>query len=367
MNRHRRHWAVRTDRYNKPLLYQELNAGRLRQGWGYEGSQDLRLIQAEISKGGVWQERLTKEQNDARPNLRMLSESNDSIQLGDWLLLPNLPEDGNFLFAEVSGQYYYQPLALTKDCDVNNLGQDYGHVLPVRLITKNGINNYANSVDARIRSTLRTSMRMWNIDGYQDAIEELVTDYHRDGNDLSAAISGEARLHRAWDIAISHATQALREKLGAELDTRFQAAEWEEPIRTVLSKLYPGSEIRWVAGPKERGADVIVQIPNHFGGLPWLILVQVKNYTGKLSTAVLQQLRTGFDHYSNEGALLSLVVMTTAETTADDFDNQRRKFEEEVKTPVEIVLRKKMLEILADGLVGELVAQPTANFRNKDS
>lgn len=353
MNRPHRYWAIRTDRYNKQLLLREVRAGRLRQGWGHNALQDLRLIQVEISRGGTWQERLTKEQNAARPNLRMLSSSADSIQLGDRLLLPNLPDDGVFLLAEVSGEYYYQPLSLAKECDVNELGQDYGHVLPVQLITEREISNYADAVSAGIRSTLRTPMRMWNIDGYQDAIERLIAG-SRAGIDLSVGASGEARLRRAWRIAVSHATQALREKLGAELDSRFQAAEWEGPIRTVLSKLYPGADIRWVAGPQEHGADIVVQVPNYFGGLPWLILVQVKNYTGELGVAVLEQLRTGFDYYSQEGVLLSLVVMTTAETSSGGFDNERRRLEQEINTPVELVLRKKMIEMLASGLVGEL-------------
>jgi hypothetical protein len=30
----------------------------------------------------------------------------------------------------------------------------------------------------------------------------------------------------------------------------------------VLQRLYPEADVRWVAGPRESGADVIVQIPN---------------------------------------------------------------------------------------------------------
>jgi hypothetical protein len=164
--------------------------------------------------------------------------------------------------------------------------------------------------------------------------------------------SGKARFHTALELARSHAEEQFRERLGPALDASFQAAEWEEPILLVLRKLYPGAEIRWVAGPQEEGADVIVQLPNHFGGLPWLIVVQVKNYSGEISSAVLGQLRTAHDHYSKEGKLLALVVMTTAERMAAGLVDGIHALEGELKVPATVVLRKEMMKILSNGLVG---------------
>ncbi len=54
----------------------------------------------------------------------MLSTSNDSVKIGDWILVPNLPDDGPFLIAEVKGDYYFEPLALSNDFDINGLGTD---------------------------------------------------------------------------------------------------------------------------------------------------------------------------------------------------------------------------------------------------
>jgi hypothetical protein len=127
-SRRRRYWAIRTDRDNRAILLNELRQGRLRQGWGYDQNQDLRLIQSEIGKGGSWWERLSAIQKEALPHLRMLAAADDSVQRGDWIVAPNLPEDGMFLVGEVNGEYWYEPLKLQGDTDVNNLGQDYGHV-----------------------------------------------------------------------------------------------------------------------------------------------------------------------------------------------------------------------------------------------
>jgi hypothetical protein len=333
----RRCWAERTYKGERSYLLSELQQGRLRQGWGGNPLQDLRLIQAEIEKDGKWWERLSEYQKEALPQLRMLSSAKDSVQLGDWILVPNLPEDGYFLVAEVVGEYYYDPK------------NAFEHVLPVRLLTDKGINKYSEYVHADIRATLKTPMRMWNIDRLGNALEKLIEEY-KTGIDLSTAKSGEARLATAWDVARTHAVDELQKHLKAALDARFQAAEWEEPIKMVLKNLYPGADIRKTAGPGEHGADLVVQIPNHFGATPWLIIVQVKNYTGEIGKAVLEQLRDAYDKYSKEGTVLSLVAMTTAEKTSADFQAAAASLEKELSVPVEMVLQKGMMEMFSAGL-----------------
>ena len=346
----RRYWAIRTDKNNRALLFDELRKGLLRQGWGHDPSQDLRLIQVQIAKGGNWWERLSNRQEEVLPHLRMLSSTEDSVQLRDWIVLPNLPEYGTFVIGEVVGDYYYDPLKLSKEQDINGLERDYGHVLPIRLLTEEGINKYAAPVDARIRSTLKTPMRMWNVDYCGESLERLLEE-HRAGTDLTAAKTGEARLAKAWETALSHAVDALGQRLGPELDARFQAAEWEEPIKMVLQRLYPEADVRWVAGPRESGADVVVQIPNPFGELPWLIVVQVKNYQGEIRPAVLTQLRNAHERYSKEGKLLCLVVMTTADKASPDYQGAADTLSKELDIPVNLVLREKLIKILSEGLI----------------
>jgi hypothetical protein len=223
----------------------------------------------------------------------------------------------------------------------------------VSLITAQGINKYAEIVDARIRATLRTPMRMWNLDVYADAIESMVEQY-RKGGDFATPRTGQRRLYSAWELALHHAAVQLQGRLGPELDARFQAAEWEEPIVLVLQSLYRGADVRWVAGPQEIGADVIVQLPNHFGDIPWLIVVQVKNYTGEIGPAVLKQLRDAHRRYSPEGKILSLVVMTTAEKLSPGVSDRAHALEEELATPVKFVLRNEMIATLSEGLMARM-------------
>jgi hypothetical protein len=149
----------------------------------------------------------------------MLSSAADGVQLEDWILLPNLSEAGSFLVAQVAGPYYYEWLSLPEENDIDGLGKDYGHVLPVRLITEHGVNKI---VDARIRSTLKAQRRMWNVDACGDALERLVNQYNASG-DFSTARSGKARFHTALELARSHAEEQFREPLGPALDSYFQA------------------------------------------------------------------------------------------------------------------------------------------------
>jgi hypothetical protein len=242
-NRQRRYWAIRTDKENRELLLTELYAGRLRQGWGSDPQADLRVIQEELLKGGNWFERLSEAQRLALPQMRMLAASNDSIQSGDWILIPNLPVPGSFHIAEVNGDYSYSPLTLSEEQDINELGQDYGHLLPVRLMTTQGVDKYAEGVHADLRRTLRTVSRMWNVDRYAQALIAVVA-AQAAGKDLSIRQSGTARIEKAWEIAFLEATNHLRTGLEKELQSRFKAAEWEEPVKAAIANLFPGADVR---------------------------------------------------------------------------------------------------------------------------
>ncbi len=347
--RNRRYWSIRTDKDNRKILFNELTQGKLRQGWGYDEIQDLVKIQNTIKQGGKWWEQLSDTQNAALPNMRMLSDAEDSIKIGDIILAPNLPKQNFFCLAEVTDDYYFERLKLNEETDVNDLGFDYGHILPIRLLTPSGIDKYNKHVHAELRSTLRTPMRMWNLDSYSQSIEKLLSCFNQ-GEDLLTPSTGEARLNIAWDNAFSKATETLQKELRSQLNANFQAAEWEEPITTVLSQLYPGANVRWTGGANEHGADIVIQLPNHFGSIPWLIVIQVKNYVGEIGENVLSQIREAHNYYSKEGKIILGVILTTAEKRTSVFDEAKAKLESELSISIELILRHKLIKIMTEGL-----------------
>src|ERR1700733_13914618 len=116
-----RYWVMRTDRNKIEFLSQELNEGRLRQGWGYSSEQDLNHIAATLSRG----EKLTHDQRLSwRGNRRILSTQRDGIQMNDLIVLPHLPKLGHWSVVRVTDPYWFA---------IDAVKGDYGHVLPVKL------------------------------------------------------------------------------------------------------------------------------------------------------------------------------------------------------------------------------------------
>jgi len=350
----RRYWAVRTDKDNQELIFKELKLGRFRQGWGYNDSQDLRVIQSEITKGGKWWARLTSIQNEVLRHFRMLGEGDDSIKIGDILLLPNLPQHKFFCLAEVTGKYYFERLQLNSKQDINQLGADYGHILPTKLLTPNGINKFNNYVNADIRSTLKTRIRMWSLNGYESHIEKLLS-VHSKGEELTIATTGSERLNSAWEKAIQNAKESLYNQLTKELDSKFQAAEWEEPILNVLKNLYQGLEIRKTAGSGEHGADFVIEIPDFFDeDIPWYILIQVKNYVGEIGEQVLNQIEDAYNYYRKDGKILAGIILTTAERISKNFEMNKKALQNRLSKDIKIILRKRLIELISEGLSNQL-------------
>ena len=350
----RRYWAIRTDKDNSKKLFQELVKGRLRQGWGYDESQDLRIIQKEKSRGAEWWSKLNDTQKEAWPHYRMLGEGEDSIKRGDIILLPNLPQYSLFCIATVVDNYYFEILKVSPEEDINKIGGDYGHVLPISLMTPEGINKYAGSVDASIRSTLRTASRMWNVNSHKGSIDKLISSI-KNGADLVTPIRGIERLDNAWEKSLQQARETLHKSLKEQLNQNFQAAEWEKPIARILKNLYPSPiEVKWTGGPKEGGADIIITIPNMFQkDFPWIIVIQIKHYSEDIGPRVLEQIEAAYIKYSQSGKVLVGIILTTAERESPDFRVKREECEHKLGIPIKVILSDKLMEILTEGLLAE--------------
>lgn len=74
-----RYFVVRTDKRRAAFIRKELEAGRLRQGWGWQPEQDIRLIRRKLDEGGS----LTAEETAAWRNRRLLDTERDGLKLGD--------------------------------------------------------------------------------------------------------------------------------------------------------------------------------------------------------------------------------------------------------------------------------------------
>lgn len=164
-----RYWALRTDQSRRSWIWSELQAGRLRQGWGYRAELDLEHL-ADLRRRGV---RLPKYQQDAwRGNRRLLPSQPDSMQVGDIVVFLHLPRYGVWSIARVTGGHRYEISTMGNDVDGS---LDYGHVRNVELLTdERGVDPKRDGASEALRRSMRPAMRMWSLDAHGDEIERLL-------------------------------------------------------------------------------------------------------------------------------------------------------------------------------------------------
>jgi len=346
----RSYWAMRTWQEYSDVIFKEISKGSLRQGWGYDNSQNLHVLQRIVdeNKNDYWT-KLTQDQKDAFSNLVMYDNGVESgrIKKGDIILTPNLPKNGFFSLMEVSGDYVYNIL------DFGDGEHDLGHILPVQLLSgTTGINKFNEFVDADIRRTLRCRLRIWSLNGYSEEIDKIIEQL-RLNRSLSSAVDASTKLDIAWDSALKSAQITLIESLGKELDSKFKAAEWEEPLVKVFEKIYPEADVQHTGGPFENGADIVVNLPNYFDPActPFRIVVQVKNFTDIMSdTHALDQIKMAIKSYSTDSHVIAAVILSTANSVSDEFLKELSQVQADTVAKVTLMLRDDVLKLISTGM-----------------
>ncbi len=318
----KRYWVMRTDRTQMEYISAELRAGRMRQGWGNREDLDLAELSGLVRSG----QSLSSEQRAAWGNRRLLPSEPNSIREGDIVLLPNLPEDGRWLVAEVADDEYRYEIP-------PEFG-DYGHVRNVRLLNPDSpVNPYDKAVSALLRGTMRVPRRLWNIDHHKADVQTLL-EALKEGRSVDRAQSGEERLESVKD--------ALKAHLWKQLEQRFRGEEFEGPCGRLLDLLY--EEVEHTAGTGENGADFICSYSDGLG-VPHNVAVQVKMWTnerGNDLTEALEQLKRAYLYYPE---ITSAVVITTLEDTGGRSTRGSESLSKELGIPIRIVLRDDLLNL----------------------
>jgi hypothetical protein len=159
----RGYWVLRTSPWERPYLWAEALAGRLRQGWGVADEQNLEVIAAAVRRGDP----LTGLQKEARLALRMLTSWDGGMRLGDLVVAPNLPDYGRLSVFRVAGSYEWS-LAAPRRWD-----ERFGHILPVELVASN-VDRRSPGVSDGLRAALRSQTRLYNITSYGGDVERLI-------------------------------------------------------------------------------------------------------------------------------------------------------------------------------------------------
>lgn len=312
-----RYWGYRINTRDIPLFREELEQGRLRQGWSGPG-QDLR---GSSLKSG------------ARRNLRMFRE----VKQGHVLLVPRLPEWDRVAIVEATEDWKSGYRFAEQD--------HYGHIFPARLVKS--FAREAAGVTGDLRARLRHIGRFWNMDRLGPDIEAL---RQTSQVDLDAKISDEERLGNAVQEAFSSAFDA--EKFGASvydrLNREFNNTRWENVLVRVLRTRYPAPcRVDRVGGRSEKahGTDILVSLPGVGEGPRHTIAVQVKDYAGVVGHHPVDQIVKAewWDGQDSHSVVEKVVILTKAsrEANADlmAYANEKK---------VRLVFAEDLQEILTD-------------------
>jgi hypothetical protein len=162
----RGHWAMHTwERSSRgdgqrAYVWSEIQRGRLRQGWGWDDSQDLRRVQARLHAGLD----LTGWEADAWKARRMLTDRADAIQVDDLVIAVAVPEWHLFVVCRVIGPYAFDSHAAIAD---------YGHILPIE-VAAGPLDRSARAVGEPLHHSLNNRTRLWRIDHVGGDIEGLL-------------------------------------------------------------------------------------------------------------------------------------------------------------------------------------------------
>jgi len=314
--KNRNFWVFRTDKSRETFIYEELQKGYLRQGWGWDSRQDLRL--REIDSG-------------AYRNIPMF----EKVKKGDLILIPSLPYWGYLTLAEATEDwsigYKFEP--------VDEQSGDFGHMFPAKFLKC--VLKSSDKVYGNLKATLRNPGRFWSITKYKEDVERVLEssdeDLHTAQNHSSRyLLSMNQTFKDLFDETI------FKENLYHSFISRFQKSDWEYAIVQMLQSLYPNYVITREGGIKEKnhGADILVRIPNPLSDYDFGIAIQVKDWDQIVSNpeSLFNQINKSDSYWDSETFKLieKWVILTKASKKdnphlLDNSSNVKVLFSEDLK------------------------------------
>ncbi|CEN48832.1 hypothetical protein [Capnocytophaga canis] len=286
MENKKNYWCYRIDTRHISFFKEELEQGRLRQGWGYDQNQDLRHPER-IDVG-------------TKRNLPMFQR----VKKGDILLVPQLPSWGEVAVVEATADW-----DTGYDFQISDQYGDYGHIFPAQLIKS--FSRHSSNVSGNIRSTLKNPSRFWNINHYKEDVEKIIT---TDDEKLKQTQTYQDRFESSV-VAVFNQTE-FSNQLYQKLNEQFTREEWEYALVYGLKELFPFYEIDRIGGRSEaqHGTDILVKLPSLTSQYQYAIAIQVKDYSGGVGTQVIAQIDKA-NELNNENLKLidKIVIVTKAE------------------------------------------------------
>ncbi len=322
------YWGYRIDTRNREYFYKEIQKGNLRQGWGFNKSQDLTLEKVDES---------------AKRNLPILNK----VKKDDILLVPRV--EG---WDEIAIVRAKEDFCTGYKFEIEEEIGDYGHIFPVEFIKC--FSRYNANVNGDIRETMKCRSRFWNINRCGEQIEKIIaTD-----DVLKSESSYSERLRKKVEESFDE--KLFAEQLYDKLQNATNASEWEYVLCNGLEKLYPNSySILTTSNAEEQkhGADIIIRIPGILDQ-SYVIAIQIKDYSGKVENDwPIDQICKADDYFINEGSKLIdkylFIIKAEKEVNSDLIKKAADKdvkvlFEEDIKALLSQIGKAYILDTILD-------------------
>lgn len=283
------YWCYRIDTSRIKFFTNELNEGRLRQGWGWDEAQDLRNFKLDEGAGR---------------NRPMFNK----VKKGDILLIPQLPNWGEVALVEATEDWNKGYVF-----EIDQTLGDYGHIFPAKYLKKFSRNN--ENVTGNLRSTLKNPSRFWNINHYSDDVEILLSSQL---TELSKRQDHNSRLESSIGIVFNEVfdEKSFADKLYEKLTEQFTREEWEFALVYGLKQIFPFYQIERVGGKEEKnhGTDILIKLPSLLSNYSYAIAIQVKDYDGFVGNEVISQINKADAYWESENLKLieKIVIITKA-------------------------------------------------------
>jgi hypothetical protein len=223
-----RSWFWNIDRRHQSFFAEELLAGRLRQGWGYQPRLDLRTLKGKLDNSKPLDD---EEQVCWKGNSPMF----ESIEEGDLVVVKNVPTSEDFTIVKVSGPYNFQI-----DPDMG----DFGHYLPVTGLRV--YNKLSSNVPAPFANALNRAQNRIRVTNLHDDTVALL--YLRESGESDTEPEELLdKLHSWRESLIPELKKLIRQGLNP--------GNAERLVLRLLER--EGIRVEVTAGPNERGADLI--------------------------------------------------------------------------------------------------------------
>lgn len=294
MSKH--YWGYRIDTNQIYFFRKELEAGILRQGWGWHNKQDLRNL---------------KMDEGARRNLSIYKK----VKKDDVLIIPRCPS-----WDEVSIAIATEDFDKGYNYHIDEKLGDYGHCFPAKLLKTFVRKN--EKVSGQLRATIKNISRFWNIDHCEEDIEKLINE---DSINLMSKQSYEKSfgnaVHDSFEFAFNE--KQFNEKIYETVAKKFSNEEWEFALVEGLKSILPEPIIVERTGGKSEalhGTDILIRLPGLLG-FQYLIAIQVKDYFGKVGKDPIKQISKADNYWNNENC--KVVDKYVIITKANKDDNER--------------------------------------------